>query len=401
MDMQNVKELAIPEGDVRTIYDSSCNLLWGRLAYDTKYAGDTIQTTYSGKNLVEGSQDFSGTWTNSGTWSTASENYNGLVVKSKSIAWNGLYKEITVESGKIYTFSLFAKAGSARQVVIYLTGGGATATTQPVNKAVNITTSWQRVYITFTVNATGTLHARIENTEAYDTPTYICGYQLEESDALTSYEPYVGGIPSPNPDYPQDIQVVTGEQTVTISDGVNSHDYTVNLGSLELAKIGTYQDYIYKSGDEWYVHKEIGKQIYNGSEDWLSASYGVNSYYISLTDRKYPDATTPNFNYSNLFRGVPYSQRTTSGDNIIYNGPAGEGLYIRNTAYTSVNDFKSMLSSNNLISYYVVSTPTDTQITDSTLIGQFNAIHEWLTRYGYNSTVSGNLPLLIEQTNIS
>ena len=43
MDMQNVKDLAITEGDVRTIHDSNGNLLWGRLAYDTKYAGDTEQ----------------------------------------------------------------------------------------------------------------------------------------------------------------------------------------------------------------------------------------------------------------------------------------------------------------------------------------------------------------------
>ena len=32
----------------------------------------------------------------------------------------------------------------------------------------------------------------------------------------TSYEPYTGGIASPNPDYPQDIQVVTGENQINI-----------------------------------------------------------------------------------------------------------------------------------------------------------------------------------------
>lgn len=32
-----------------------------------------------------------------------------------------------------------------------------------------------------------------------------------------TYEPYVGGIPSPNPDYPQDIRVVTGENSIVVS----------------------------------------------------------------------------------------------------------------------------------------------------------------------------------------
>ena len=40
--------------------------------------------------------------------------------------------------------------------------------------------------------------------------------QLELGSAETSYESFVGGQPSPNPDYPQNIQVVTGKQTVKV-----------------------------------------------------------------------------------------------------------------------------------------------------------------------------------------
>ena len=40
--------------------------------------------------------------------------------------------------------------------------------------------------------------------------------QLETGTTATSYEPYVGGIPSPNPNYPQDIEVVTGDNEITI-----------------------------------------------------------------------------------------------------------------------------------------------------------------------------------------
>ena len=51
MDMQNVSNLTIPEGQVRTIHSKDSRLIWGRVAYNTKYAGDTFQQTYSGKNL--------------------------------------------------------------------------------------------------------------------------------------------------------------------------------------------------------------------------------------------------------------------------------------------------------------------------------------------------------------
>lgn len=46
---------------------------------------------------------------------------------------------------------------------------------------------------------------------------FKCKFMLSTSSTLeTTYEPYVGGVPSPNPDYPQQIQTVTGEQTVEI-----------------------------------------------------------------------------------------------------------------------------------------------------------------------------------------
>lgn len=44
---------------------------------------------------------------------------------------------------------------------------------------------------------------------------YTFSIQLEEGSSSTSFEPYTGGIPSPNPDYPQEIKVVEGRQVIT------------------------------------------------------------------------------------------------------------------------------------------------------------------------------------------
>ena len=43
---------------------------------------------------------------------------------------------------------------------------------------------------------------------------YKVGIQIEEGSTATDYEPYCGGQPSPNPDYPQEIKVVTGNNLI-------------------------------------------------------------------------------------------------------------------------------------------------------------------------------------------
>ena len=69
--------------------------------------------------------------------------------------------------------------------------------------------------------------------------------QSENADYV--YEPYTGGIASPNPEYPQEIEVITGENTITISneDNTQSQIFNINLDNLELCKNNDYQDYIY------------------------------------------------------------------------------------------------------------------------------------------------------------
>ena len=142
----------------------------------------------NGKNFYEGSQDFSGTWNNANEWETDSNTFNGCVVKKRQRAWGGLSKEISVEKGKQYTFSLYAKSDAARQITIYIAGG--TATITPSNYEAFSTQNWQRYSVKFTCNESGTIKPRLENIEYISgNNTYIACYQLEE-ETITDYEPY-------------------------------------------------------------------------------------------------------------------------------------------------------------------------------------------------------------------
>lgn len=51
----------------------------------------------------------------------------------------------------------------------------------------------------------------------------------------------------------------------------------------------------------------------------------------------------------------------------------GNILAIHNNTIGSISNLQTFLSNNNLIIYYPFATPTETQITDSTLISQLDA----------------------------
>lgn len=201
-----------------------------------------------------------------------------------------------------------------------------------------------------------------------------------------SYEPYVGGIPSPNPDYPQAINVVTGTQTVTVSDGnLQSSTYNLRLGSLELCKIGTYQDYIYKSGNDWYVHKAIDKATFNGSENWQSiagaslTSYGLDNALVG--DYHNDDETTY---IANSFRAISTNERYV--DNTLFTN-AYHRVVCTATGITSAANFKTWLGTTNLVVYFALATATDTQITDADLIADLNALNA-ASLYEDNSVIT-------------
>lgn len=360
--------------------------------------------------------------------------------------------------------------------------------------------------------------------------------QLELGSTVTAYEPYVGGQPSPNPDYPQPIQTVTGIQTVevrgknlwggfasdfsktsqgvsytnkadgvifangtasgnslsfisteaissgriitlqagdyvisggtstvalqvvspsgeeiaeTASDGVKAftlseatkifvrarmarntvadnvtiypqlekgstatdyipyskQTYTIDLGTIELCKIGDYQDYIYKDGENWKVHKWIGKYTYDGTEsNWAySTNVGVGADVNGVFYRAKPtgaDGTNypnPSVSISDHFiSGVRTPTKSGTfiiGSNITFASPS--------TAIDNVTEWTQWLASNNTTVYYkyIDGSVTDTVITDTNLIAQLDSLvnggAENGTTYIKVSATDPNLPGLL------
>lgn len=114
---------------------------------------------------------------------------------------------------------------------------------------------------------------------------------IEKGSTATSYEPYTGGIPSPNPDYPQEIKsVVNPTVKVTNEDGLKVQSITLNnitLNSIPVSSGGNVtidgQQYIAD-----YVDIERGKLVkklksFTISDIEAVSTWGVNANADNIT----------------------------------------------------------------------------------------------------------------------
>lgn len=212
---------------------------------------------------------------------------------------------------------------------------------------------------------------------------FIIKPQLEVGTNATEYEEYIGT--SPNPSYPQEIQIVTGLQTINISNDNETKSFEIDLGDIELCKMGDYQDYIYKNGDKWYKHSELNKLILNGSESWTrnDETDNFSRFALHIIGKKYGnDLISDKFvvSSSNVINRV--IGRTTS-DVIEINISKEYCGFV-------LNEFKTWLSNNNTILYYILDEIIEEEITDTNLIEQLNSI----------SLLDGRNNIIVETDNL-
>lgn len=475
--------------------------------------GDTTQQTYSGKNLLSVLSD---TGTDTGIIWT--RNVNSVTVTGSSTntlayrfldSGSAVALPIVIPAGT-YTLSRGSVTGADTGQTLNFQFRDSTNTVIVSNQRLGVGTSSRTITLArdayyFRVAIEGLVQNASVNIAYND-------IQLEVGSTATSYEPYVGGIPAPNPDYPQTINTVTGQQVVTVSDGGGqSQSYEVNLGKnlldittwqygyynasgvisgtgsqenvlfdyipvtpytiytasssnsirfnfaffdssktfisrdpmisgtstsrtittpqnaaymrlwvwnggaswsqtdvdngdfqielgptatsyapyftpIELCKLGTYQDYIYKSGGNWYIHKATSKITYDGSENWSYQSSNTRCYIATPsgteTDNVYAYCT-------HFVRGSTVSLNNTFSIGATY-------TYFRSISITtSESNWTTWLNSNNITMYYALSTATDTQITNAALVTQLEALlaaNSYVDSTILTVTSNGDLP---------
>lgn len=370
--------------------------LKGKLDYENNIVGygDTEQTQYSGINLLPenkyaATQTLNGiTYTNNGDGTfnivgTATANTSIQIIPRNEIAleqgqayylWCNTAYDITNFN---FTIAMYDGSTSTKYL---LANGTYTPTATPTDERLQF-------YI-----ASGNSVNK----------TNIKCMLVKGSTAPTNYEPYVGGIASPNPTYPQNIEVVTGTQTIQVSnsDNTESQTQTISLGDIELCKIGNYQDYLYKSGDKWYKKEQIYKiaNKTNWSVDNIASN---NRAVINLSGNGFPYSSDIGYAtanaISNCFIGIAQLNQTstTSINNVAINNA---NMYIKfaDTINTKALVKEQLDSMTNLEIYYVVATPQDIEITNETLISQLNNLEKMYSYNGVtNINCSGNLSAIL------
>lgn len=203
---------------------------------------------------------------------------------------------------------------------------------------------------------------------------------------------------TPTPDNPVDVQVVTGDQTIIISDNdQQSQSFALSLGEIELVKIGSYQDSIWYDDGVWKIRKAIAKgQIY------------VNTIVDSYSNLIYATVVKPadyigkgNYDdYSVLSEVATYQYKTGNtwdvADYIYKILPnANTNLfYMGLPLSTTLEEAREII--NGSIIYYPLANTVEEEIDDSELIKQLNALLAAKSYKGTTQiTANGNIPAFL------
>ena len=220
-----------------------------------KLDGDTYQQTYTGKNLANVSAFELGGISNTGA-AIADDNYFHSPL-------------IPVVAGSSYTASAIFPDGTADKYIrMAFYDSSESFISRPSQEPPHTETA--------PANAAFCRIALVK------TATNI---MFESGSTASQYEPYVGGQPSPSPTYPQPIQTVTGEQTVTVV-GKNLFDktkvttgyYIDENGALQASANFSYSDYIPVVGGETYSYSGATNNISYAAK---CAWYDSNKVFIS------------------------------------------------------------------------------------------------------------------------
>lgn len=269
---------------------------------DMMLYGKSEQKQYSGKNLF----DFHQLKPKNPNITTVTTTEDAIIVSSNAQTFTGavkIYEECDAFKGKTITISAnIVKADNFDAIINF--GCGLFYENAWHWKLQKVTDLGAR-YITVIVPETITkiqflLNTNDTNVAKANTIT-VSEYMVEYGSEPTTYEPYTGGIPSPNPDYPQEIKSVVnptvkvcGKNLLKISDETNSKNgETVNWdrgGILNVSGILSAETYYSNSGTQilskgiytFSVHGQFRKTESQDNKSYLFVRRKSDNHYMSV-----------------------------------------------------------------------------------------------------------------------
>lgn len=167
--------------------------------------------------------------------------------------------------------------------------------------------------------------------------------------------------------------------------GFNLNTIMINEGSTALP----YEPY---GSGKWYLYKEIGEVVLDGSETgWSANTSGANKiFYRQVTGKSGNNIIS----CSNYFKYNSANNWQYINNNEFTMQLNSEYIFIRYDEAGTLTNFKTWLSTHPTSVYYALATPTCTEITDIILINQLESI-ELLNGLNNLSITSANLPMIM------
>lgn len=147
-------------------------------------------------------------------------------------------------------------------------------------------------------------------------------------------------------------------------------DCIVELTDVEIEELGLEKAELYFK-DEWYKEQITSSNVLG------KTGYGTNAY--NIKNSKYSRMTFSNLQniyvLSNYFKGISYNERTNGIKDSIY-AENRENIVIRDTPFTTGEELKTFLDSNEVYVVYQLETPIYTPIKDENFIKQYRALQK-------------------------
>lgn len=307
-----------------------------RTPEDLQLQGNTYQQTYTGKNLLKNTSTNSGDNNYWSQYSTYDQTTGTLTRSTSGTTEQFIRHQYNLKNNTKYTISCLAKSNG------YVTNFEILAYNSTASKVygsgrLNLTQNFQKYYLTFTTDSSTNFtnaNIRFDNngsTQSGTTATLTIKDVMLVEGEDTNFEPYVGGTASPNPDYPQAINNVTGRQTIDVVGknllNVNLDEgtaVTIKMSGSELIMNGTTSGAgnLYNNNNAFTLPAgtyTFSSKILSGSFERNSASRDTAIYFRNSNSNVGLFTITGEFNYNNTST-ITLSEETTIRLQIYTNG---------------------------------------------------------------------------------
>lgn len=214
---------------------------------DMMVYGKSEQKQYSGKNLINSDEYYSEYKQSDGTYKGTANGFNRILVPISKYIGTQITVSCKVTVPPNTTF-----------VIIEATINGT------VTKGNKIESGKSGVIAVTISPKTESDIIKITYGTGYNGIIVVSEFQIEKGSKVTPYEPYVGGQPSPSPDYPQEIKsVVNPTVKVTNEDGLKVQSVTLNNITLNAIPVSSGGN-VTIDGKQYiadYVDVERGKYV--------------------------------------------------------------------------------------------------------------------------------------------